>query len=132
MTKIKDLDKLLFAIKDLETRITPLRVHLLKNGIDIKKIQQLQEALEENIVELKRNYVVALAQEFKKAKGDLEKAKTRLAFLEMARDTYEMALKDHLRLLQELKAQYEDDTKKLQNNVIQGKFGRKDGRQDGN
>lgn len=128
MVKYYDLIQIEAAIVDMKRRIELLTISILKNQEEIDILLALNETLVENIKELKRTKQTVMAHEFRKAKEDLKKTTTRLAFLRMDKLTYERAYKGHTGMLDILKKRHEDATKIIENKVIVGNFGKKDGR----
>lgn len=122
-----DLDKLAAAMNDLDSRLHRLNVALIKNEDEIAILVVLQDTLEQNIVELKRQHVIAMASEYKKAKEDLQRTLIRLQFLRMDRATYEKAFNGHAKMHEYLQKQFDETMERITNNVIQVDFGRKDG-----
>jgi chromosome segregation ATPase len=121
-----DNEKIEAAIKDVESRLNAIRMALGQNETEINTLVALEDQLKENIAELKRQGVTVLASEYRKAKEDLIKTATRLAFLRIDRETYQRALNGQTGVLDYLKQKLSDNTKRLLNNVIKGKFGKKD------
>jgi len=121
-----DNEKIEAAIKDVESRLNAIRLALGQNETEINTLVALEDQLKENIAELKRQGVTVLASEYRKAKEDLIKTATRLAFLRIDRETYQRALNGQTGVLDYLKQKLSDNTKRLLNNVIKGKFGKKD------
>lgn len=122
-----DLDQLTAAIKDLEIRLHTYRIALIKNAEEIELLEDLKEILKDNIAELKRESIIAMASEYKKAKDDLKRTETRLSFLRIDRLTYEKAFNSQVKVMDFLVLKYNETVIRLQNNVIKVKFGRKDG-----
>lgn len=127
MSKHPDLDQILAKIKELQARLERLAVLLDQNQKEVNILLQLKEQLEDNLVELKRKHVVALAQDYKKAKEDLAKTKARLAFLRIDKETFLAAYNGNERMLKILRKDYADGLSRTQNNVIKGKFGKNNG-----
>ena len=78
-----------------------------------------------NITFLKKNKIIALASEFKKAKEDLKKTKIRLTQLKSDKMINEKAHKELSYMLEKNKEAYDKLAQTSENNVLQGKFGRK-------
>lgn len=55
---------------------------------------QVEQAIEENVGFLKRKHVIALAQEYKKAKDDLARTKIRMVKVRIDRDNILRAAKE--------------------------------------
>lgn len=120
-----DNEKIEAAIKDTESRLNAIRLALAHNETEINTLVRAEVLLKENIAELKRKGVAVIASEYKKAKEDLVKTITRLTFLRIDKNTYERALNGQTGVLDYLKLKLETNMKRQQNNVIQGKFGKK-------
>lgn len=127
-TQQEHLEKLLAAINDLERRLRSIELALFKNEEEINTLVTLEDTLVDNLFELKKEHVIAMAHEYKKAKEDLKKTKTRLAFLRIDRVTYERAFKGQSGLLDHLKRLHVVTIDRMTNNVIKGNFGKKNGR----
>lgn len=121
-----DLEQLALAIKDLEGRLRAVRAGANLADKELSVMLQLELELLENIAILKTKEVITLAQEYKKAVSDLGKARLRLPYLRLNKRTYAKAVVDQENLLSELKRQYLSGLNATENNVIRGKFGRKD------
>jgi hypothetical protein len=128
MAKPISLDEIIRAIGDLEPRLRTTRMGLDLTEQEILMVLMVEENLKENIAELKRENVVVMATEFRKATEDLLKAAQRMAFLKIKKQTYEKALADQAHLLNFLKQKYATELERIQKNVIRIKFGKKDGR----
>lgn len=125
MGKTEELAKLDRAIKDCEIRLKNFEVNINVIKKEINILESAETQLEENISYLKKNKKIALAVEYKKAKEDLKKTKVRIlqlksdvAINQRVYDDLEVALKKN-------KEAYDKLSKQNDNNVVQGKFGRK-------
>ena len=125
MGKIEELKKLDQNIKDAENRLKTFgsNVDTIQKEIDF--LLNLENQLEVNISILKKIKIVTLATEYKKAKEDLKKTKTRLTQLKSDRMINEKAHKELSYMLQKNKEAYDKLAKQSENNVLLGKFGRK-------
>lgn len=72
---------------------------------------------------MKKNKIVTLAQEFKKAKEDLKKTKIKLTQLKSDKMINEKAHKELSFMLEKNKEAYDKLAQQNENNVLQGKFG---------
>jgi hypothetical protein len=124
MGKQEDLVKLDRAIKDAEVRLRTFSVNINTIQKEIDFLLNLESQLQENIAYLKNIKIVALAVEYRKAKEDLKKTKTRLSYLGIDISTNEKAHKELENLLKKNKETYDKLAKTNENNVLQGKFGK--------
>jgi small-conductance mechanosensitive channel len=123
--KTEELAKFDRAMKDCEVRLRTFEANIntLKKEIDF--LISLEKQLSENIAYLKKIKVIALAKEYKDAREDLKKTKTRILQLKSDLTINEKAYKDVESFLEKNRVSYDKLTKQSDNNVVQGKFGRK-------
>jgi chromosome segregation ATPase len=120
-----DLEKLGHNIKDCENRLKTFNSNIDTIQKEVEFLSHLESQLETNIGILKKVKIVTLATEYKKAKEDLKKTKIRLTQLKSDKAINEKAHKELSFLLDKNKEVYDKLTKQSENNVLQGKFGRK-------
>jgi chromosome segregation ATPase len=125
MGKQEELAKLDRAIKDCEARLKTFEANVNTIKKEISILETAENQLEENIGYLKKNKTVALAIEYKKAKEDLKKTKVRILQLKSDAAINERVYKDTQDVLNKNKEMYDKFAKQNDNNVVQGKFGRK-------
>lgn len=125
MSKQEDLTKLSQHIKDAENRLKTFNSNIDTIQKEIDFLANLENQLETNIAYLKKNKIIALAMEYKKAREDLKKTKTRLTQIKSDRIINEKAFKELTSILEKNKEAYDKLAKQGENNVLQGKFGRK-------
>lgn len=126
MSKAEDLKKLDQGIKDYENRLKTFSSNIETIQKEIDFLLKLESQLEENVSYLKRIKIITLATEYKKAKEDLKKTKTKLTQLKSDRMINEKAHKELNVMIQKNKEVYDKLVKQSnENNVLQGKFGRK-------
>lgn len=126
MSRQTDLDKLDRNIKDTEIRLKTFEVNIGTIQKELDFLKNLEDQLETNISFLKKNKIVTLAQEYKKAKEDLKKTKIRLTQLKSDKMINEKAHKELGVMLEKNRETYDRLAQQQgQNNVLQGKFGRK-------
>jgi hypothetical protein len=125
MGKTEELTKIDRAIKDCELRLKTFEANIstLKKEVDF--LLNMEKQLSENIAYLKKIKVIALAKEFKDAREDLKKTKIRILQLKSDLVINEKAYKDVEKILEKNKESYDKFAKQDDNNVVQGKFGRK-------
>jgi DNA repair ATPase RecN len=114
-------------IKDTETRLKTLQTNLEALDSEIKKIAVFERVLVDNIRILKAQRVITMAKEFKKAKDELNRVKTRLTNLRNDREHFNKAFNDVNDFLKAAHAQYDKITQQSENNVI--KFRGADGKE---
>lgn len=123
-----DLDRLQEKMKEIEANLIRIRTFLDSIDKEIQTLTVLERTLEENLSVLKRKNVIALAHEYRKAKDDLQRARTRMTFLRIDFDTHQRAFNGNSQALGALKNTYAKELNNVGKNVIVGKFGRKDDR----
>lgn len=126
MSKVVEIEKLDRAIRDGEIRIRTVQSNIEQLSKEIEAITTLQEQLEDNLKCLKKKNITVIATEFKKAKEDLAKSKTRLTVLGNERENFKKAA-DNAKVVMEKAKEQLEKLKKSDDNVLTGKFGRKDG-----
>jgi chromosome segregation ATPase len=119
-----ELEKADRIVRDTEIKLRTIKTAL--DGIEgeIQQLTTLENELEENLKFLKKKNIIALAQEYRKAKEDLTKTKNRLAMLRIDSSNVGRALGDCQAYLQKAKEAYAK-LLKGNDNVIRGNFGRK-------
>jgi chromosome segregation ATPase len=125
MSRQTDLEKIDRNIKDTEIRLKTFEVNISTIQKELDFLSKVESQLEENIAVLKTIKIITLATEFKKAKEDLKKTKTRLTQLKSDRMINEKAHKELGVMLEKNKGIYDKLAQQGDNNVLQGKFGRK-------
>ena len=127
MGKTEDLAKLSVAAKDIEQRMFSVKTSMdvIKKELDF--LTTLEEQLDSNVRYLKKVKIIALASEYKKAREDLKKTKTRLGQIKGDLGNNERAHKELEAMLKKNKEVYDKLSKTSDNNVLQGKFGRRNG-----
>jgi hypothetical protein len=124
MSKQDDLSKLEIAIKDAELRLEVFNRNIGVIQKEIELLLAVQKQLEENIVQLKKPKVTAMAIEYKKAKEEFKKTKVRLSYLNIDKSANEKAYLEVKFSLEKAQETYKELEKKGENNVIHGKFGK--------
>lgn len=125
MSKSEDLLKLDRYIKDVENRLKTFTSNIDTIQKEVDFLLNLERQLETNIAILKKIKIVTLATEYKKAREDLKKTKTRLTQLKSDKMINEKAHKELTYMLEKNKESYDKLNKQSENNVLLGKFGRK-------
>jgi hypothetical protein len=126
MGRTDELEKIDRIIKDTETRIKTLLSNMEALDSEIKKIAVLEDVLIENVKILRTTQVVAVAQEFRRAKDELKRTKLRLVGLRNDREYYNKASKDAREFLKTAQTEYKKIAKEGENNVLS--FRRSDGK----
>ena len=127
MSKIDELTKIDRNIKDAEIRLKTFGLNIDTIQKELDFLTHLENQLLVNITTLKTIKIVTLAQEYKKAKEDLKKTKIKLTQLKSDKAINEKAVKELGFILEKNKEAYDKLSKQNENNVLQGKFGRKRG-----
>jgi hypothetical protein len=125
VSRAADIQKLDRYIKDCEIRLSTFKVNATTIKKEIDFLMKVEEQLQGNITFLKKIKIVTLAEEYKKAKEDLKRIKTKLTQLKSDEIINERAQKEILFLIEKNKEAYDKLIRQDENNVLQGKFGRK-------
>lgn len=88
MSKSEDISRLDRVLKDAEIRINTVLTNVEALTKEIDALTNEQRALSENVKCLKKNRIIAVAKEFKKAKSELEKVSARIVMLGNDRDHF--------------------------------------------
>lgn len=126
MSRQQDLERLGQAIKDAEARLKVFSQTLDTIDKELQDLNQLHTTLDENVNFLKKKHVIALAQEFRKAKDDLARTKIRMAKVRIDRDNVLRAANEIEEYLRKSKEDYAS-TLKGTNNILA--FRRKDAKE---
>lgn len=127
MSIVQDLDKVDRAIKDLQIKLGTAKVSLDAVQKEIDILEPVEKALDENVKILKKNKIIAIAEEFRKAKAELAKTRIRMTCLQNDRERFKKAHREIDMYLQEAQKKYLELQSLGDNNVVRGKFGKKDG-----
>lgn len=125
MSRQGDLEKIDRNIKDSEILLKTFELNIGTIQKEIDFLTNVESQLESNITFLKKNKIIALASEFKKSKEDLKKTKIKLTQLKSDKTINEKAHKELSHILQKNREMYDRIAQAGENNVLQGKFGRK-------
>lgn len=127
MSKKDELEKADRAIKDAEQRLRAVKNSLEAIEKEVDILSTLETQLEANVKFLKKKNIIALAAEYKKAREDLIKTKTRLGLIKTDREKIRNIYHEIELAIFKAKQSYDENIKESENNVIRGKFGRQDG-----
>ncbi len=127
MSKQIELEKLDRAIRDGEIRLQTVNVNIGSLTKEIDTLTNLEIQLEENLKFLKQRNIIAKADDFKKAKEDLVKTRTRLISLKNDRENFKKAADNVQVVMTKAKEDIDKLRKNGDGNVLHGTFGRKDG-----
>lgn len=127
MNKRQEIEKAERSVANAkdELLVIGIRLSAIEREIDVYLLYEVQ--LIENINILKRQKIVALAQEYKRAKHELSMIRAKLVMAYNDRSSHEKAHKIAKKLLKESQANYDIMVSRYDNNVVQGKFRRNDG-----
>lgn len=128
MSIVQDLDKADRAIKDLSIKLSTVKMNLDAIQREIDTVSSVETALEDNVRFLKKNKIVAMAEEYRKAKSELVKTRIRMTCLQNDRERYRKAYREVELLLEDAQKKYGEIQSIGDNNVVRGKFGRKNGK----
>lgn len=126
MNKQLELDRLDRMVKDSTIRACTVQNNLDVLDRDIANTEVIKQKLEENLQFLKKQKVIAIAEQFKKAKEELAKTKVRLITLRNEREDYRKALDNVHRVIKESMEAIDKIKKDGDNNVLRANFGKKD------
>ena len=126
MSKTEDLAKLENSIKEAETRLKSVQTSVEAIALEIRKVIVIEETLIENVNILKKKQIVAMAQEYKKAKEELRRVRGRLIVLRNDQAHINKAFQDVNDVLKGIQDQHRKMLVDSENNVI--KFRRRDGK----
>lgn len=125
MDKHEELSLAAQLVKESETALQSVSLNLDYLDREVDFLLILQKHILDNISVLKRDRIVTLVIEYRKAKEELVKTKARLKQMRSDRQSYESIYKDVKETLRKRTAAYETLLKKSENNVLQGSFGKK-------
>lgn len=126
-----DLNKASHAMLDAQVKLQQTQADRLKLEKEIALLNMIEANLEENIRILKRKRLIVTVVDFRKAKADLNTARTRRSFVRVDRENVMKLEKHNQDAYDKIKAEYERLFKRLHNppnNVIHVDFRRKDGK----
>lgn len=127
MGRTDELSKIDRSIKDADIRIKTVQMNLDALGKEIAKVMELERILRENVKYLKTQKIIAIAQEFKKAKEDLKKTQSRLMILKNDQERFKKSLKDAENFIKQARKDYEKIQEMGENNVLNFKSRKKNG-----
>lgn len=126
MGKQEELEKLDRTLKDGEIRLRTVKVNIDSLTKEIDTLAELEKQLEQNLKCLKKRNIIAIATEFKKAKEDLVKTRVRAIALKNDREQFKKSSDEVEWVMKKAREELEKLQKLGDNNVLRGKFGRKD------
>lgn len=125
VSKKEELDKADKEIKQADIRLKTVKINLDAIEKDLEELLNLETRLQDNIKFLKKKNIVAMANEYKKAKEDLVRTKARLIIVRKERNDVTKAYHNMELLIYNAKTAYISSVKGNENNVFHGKFGKK-------
>lgn len=125
--KQADLEKIDRTLKDGEIRLRTVKTNLDALEKEIQNLSSLESQLAENVKCLKKKNIVAIATEYKKAKEELSKIRQRAIALKNDREHFKKASEEVECSMKKAKEELEKLQRLGDNNVLRGKFGKKDG-----
>lgn len=123
VSKQTELEKIDRTLKDTEMRIKTVEQSIVVLEKEIANLVNLEKKLKENISCLKRESIIAIAQEFRKAKEDLKSAKTKIASLTNDKNHFKKVIVDMVNFLE--KSRKELAKLENSNNVLKFKLEKK-------
>lgn len=125
MGKQEELEKLDRTIKDNEIRRLTVQTNMELLQREVGVLSEVEAQLEENIRCLKKKNIVAMANEYRKAKEDLAKTKARLISLSNDIENFRKATDQVDQSTAKAKEDIEKIKKNADNNILQFSFKRK-------
>ena len=111
-------------LRDAENRLKHIKISMDAIEKEIDFLSTLEHQLIDNIRLLKKKRIVALANEYKKAKHDLSRTQNRLLDLRNDRESHRQSFSRAETIVEKCKSEQAKWSGKLyQNNVIQLEFG---------
>ena len=126
MGRSEDLLKADRAVKDYEIRFQTATSQLATIEKELKELLLVQKQLEENVKILKKNKIIAVAAEYKKAKADLKRVVDSSLKIKNDMNHYKKSKDEAEMMLLATKNNYEKLLNDV-NNVLEVQFGRKNG-----
>jgi predicted nucleic acid-binding Zn-ribbon protein len=126
VSRVDELAKLEKSIKEAEVRLRAIQINMDAMDVEIRKISAIECTLIENVKILKAQQIIALAQEYKKAKEELRRVQLRLVVFRNDKEQLNKALSDVNNYLQVQRFHIQKILKEGENNVL--KFRRRDGK----
>lgn len=111
-------------VREAEIRLHGIQYHLRISEKEVETLVALQSQLEENLSILKKQKIIALAQEYKRSKEELAKTKNLLVLARNSKAQYVASQKEADRYLVRCRETYENILARSENNVVFGLFGR--------
>ena len=127
MGKTEDIAKLDRTVKDTEIRITTVLANVDALVKEINTLYNKEQELEENVKCLKKNRIIAIAQEFKKSKEELERIRARIIMLNNDKEHFLKSSENMRTFLQDTQKQLEKLQNNSDNNVLQFNRGNRNG-----
>lgn len=125
VNRSEDLVKLDQVIKDAEKRIKTIQANIDALNKELNTLATFEKTLEENIRCLKKNQIIAIAQEFKKTKEELKKTRSRVIMLTNDKEHYIRSSKEVHSLIKKTKEDIQRMEKIGDSNVLPFKSRRK-------
>lgn len=114
-------------IKDLEIKVSGLRLNIHALTKEIEFLIALETQLKENIEILKSKYIISMAVQYRRTKENLEYADKRLKEAITDKNRYIVLAENYQAELDEKRKSFRKLVKQLDNNVIHAQFGSKNG-----
>ena len=121
-TRTEEVEAAERVIKDLEIRLRTYQVQIDALDKDIAALEFNEYVLQDNLTALKQDKIIALAQEYKKAKEELARVRIRLVQVTNERVQVGHTADAVVYALGKARQSYEDLKFKLDNNVLYGNF----------
>lgn len=112
-------------VREAEVSLHTIQYHLRAVDREVETLEALQGQLEDNIDILKKQKIIALAQEYKRSREELNKTRNMLILARNSRNQFLASQKEAEKYLNRCNETYEIIVARSENNVIFGLFGGK-------
>jgi len=123
MNITEELDKISRTIKDLEIRLSAIRTNIDQIDKEMSVLNPRKVELERNLRFQKKEGIIPIAHEYKKAKAELSRTTARLILITSEHNKAISVSNQIERTITQLKDDHSRLTNLLENNVIQVSFG---------
>jgi chromosome segregation ATPase len=125
VSKLEELDKLDRGIKDAQIRLKSIEANIEQIDKEIAGLGPRKNELEQNIEFHKKAETVPIAQEYKKAKAELTKIKSRLSLITSDRQKADEACQQVSQIINKFKKDHQELLKNSDDNILTLTFGGK-------
>lgn len=119
MSKTEDIAKLDRSIKDADIRVNTILANVEAFNKEISILNGKAKEIEENLTCLKKNRVIAVAQEFKKAKDELKAINNKIIALRNDKEHLLKNIEDMRNFIKKTQTELDKLQNANDNNVLQ-------------